>query len=50
MIHVGATAIHMDERGRWSARVLATLADYVCPLRWLVPAVAVAAVLEVFFG
>jgi len=50
VIDVGATAIHMDERDGWRPRVLAALADYVCPLRWLVPAVAVAAVLEVFFG
>jgi uncharacterized membrane protein SpoIIM required for sporulation len=49
-IHVGATAIHMDARGGWTARVLAALADYVRALRWLVPALAVAAVLEVLFG
>jgi uncharacterized membrane protein SpoIIM required for sporulation len=49
-IQVGATAIHMDVRGGWSARVLAALADYVRALRWLVPALAVAAVLEVFVG
>jgi len=49
-IHVGATAIHMDARGGWSTRVLAALADYVRALRWLVPALAVAAVLEAFVG
>jgi uncharacterized membrane protein SpoIIM required for sporulation len=49
-IHVGATAIHMDARGGWTARVLAALADYVRALRWLVPALAVAAVLEVLVG
>src|SRR5438034_1894301 len=49
-IQVGAAAIHMDARGGWSARVLAALADYVRALRWLVPALAVAAVLEVFLG
>jgi uncharacterized membrane protein SpoIIM required for sporulation len=49
-IQVGATAIHMDDRGGWTARVLAALADYVRALRWLVPALAVAAGLEVFFG
>ena len=49
-IQVGATAIHMDDRGGWTARVLAAVADYVRALRWLVPALAVAAVLEVFFG
>jgi uncharacterized membrane protein SpoIIM required for sporulation len=50
LIQVGATAMHMDERGGWSARVLAALADYVRALRWLVPALAVAAVLEVWLG
>ncbi len=49
-IHVGATAIHMDARGGWTERVLAAVADYVRALRWLVPALAVAAVLEVFVG
>ena len=49
-IQVGATAIHMDARGGWSTRVLAALADYVRALRWLVPALAVAAVLEVWLG
>jgi uncharacterized membrane protein SpoIIM required for sporulation len=49
-IHVGATAIHMDARGGWTARVLAAVADYVRALRWLVPALAVAAVLEVLVG
>jgi len=49
-IQVGAAAIHMDARGGWSRRVLAALADYVRALRWLVPALAVAAVLEVFLG
>jgi uncharacterized membrane protein SpoIIM required for sporulation len=50
VIHVGATAIHMDPRGGWSERVLAAFADYVRALRWLVPALAVAAALEVFLG
>ncbi|HSS62234.1 MAG TPA: stage II sporulation protein M [Candidatus Limnocylindrales bacterium] len=49
-IQVGATALHMDARGGWAARVMGALADYVRALRWLVPALAVAAVLEVFFG
>jgi uncharacterized membrane protein SpoIIM required for sporulation len=49
-IQVGATAIHMDSRGGWAAHVMAALADYVRALRWLVPALALAAVLEVFFG
>ncbi len=49
-IQIGANAMHMDRRGGWSARVLAALADYVRALRWLVPALAVSAALEVFFG
>ena len=49
-IQVGAAAMHMDARGGWTARVLAALADYIRALRWLVPALAAAAVLEVFFG
>jgi uncharacterized membrane protein SpoIIM required for sporulation len=50
VIHIGATAIHMDPRGGWSERLLAAFADYVRALRWLVPALAVAAALEVFLG
>ncbi len=49
-IQVGASAIHMDARGGWTARVTAALADYIRALGWLVPALAVAAVLEVFIG
>jgi len=49
-IQIGAAAIHMDERGGWSARVLAAFADYVRALGWLVPALAVASLLEVFLG
>ena len=49
-IQVGATAIHMDANGGWTARVLAAVADYVRALRWLVPALAVAAVLETSLG
>jgi uncharacterized membrane protein SpoIIM required for sporulation/ABC-type transport system involved in multi-copper enzyme maturation permease subunit len=49
-IHIGASAIHMEAPGGWTARVLAAVADYVRALRWLVPALAVAAVLEVLLG
>jgi len=49
-IQIGAAAIHMDATGGWSSRVLAAMADYVRALRWLVPALAVAAVLEVWLG
>jgi uncharacterized membrane protein SpoIIM required for sporulation len=50
VIQIGAAALHMDARGSWSDRVLAAVADYVRALRWLVPALAAAAVLEVFVG
>jgi len=49
-IQVGATVIHMDSKGGWGSRVLVALADYVRALRWLVPALAVSAVLEVWLG
>ena len=50
VIYIGASAIHMEPQGGWSARVLAALADYVRALRWLVPALGVAAALEVLLG
>jgi ABC-type transport system involved in multi-copper enzyme maturation permease subunit len=50
IVQIGAAAIHMDPRGGWTTRVLTAVADYVLALRWLVPALAVSAVLEVFFG
>jgi len=49
-IHVGAAAIHMEPSGGWTSRVLVATADYVRALRWLIPALALAAVLEVRFG
>src|SRR6266567_400140 len=49
-IHIGAAVIHMEASGGWTARVLAAGADYVRALRWLVPGLIVAAVLEVRFG
>ncbi|TAN33146.1 hypothetical protein EPN29_06960 [bacterium] len=49
-IQIGAAAIHMDPQGGWNARVLAAVADYVRALRWLVPALALAAAIEVWFG
>ncbi|HEV2217869.1 MAG TPA: stage II sporulation protein M [Candidatus Dormibacteraeota bacterium] len=49
-IHIGASTIHMEASGGWTARVLAAGADYVRALRWLVPAIILAAVLEVRFG
>ena len=50
VMQIGAASIHMEARGGWSARVLAAVADYMRALRWLVPALAVSAVLEVFLG
>jgi ABC-type Na+ efflux pump permease subunit len=50
VIHIGATAIHMEPNGGWTARILCALADYTRSLRWLIPALALAAVLEVRFG
>jgi uncharacterized membrane protein SpoIIM required for sporulation len=49
-MQVGATVIHMDSNSGWGARVLTAMADYVRALRWLVPALAVSAVLEVWLG
>jgi uncharacterized membrane protein SpoIIM required for sporulation len=49
-IQIGATAIHMEASGGWTTRVLAASADYVRALRWLIPALAVAAILEVKLG
>jgi uncharacterized membrane protein SpoIIM required for sporulation/ABC-type transport system involved in multi-copper enzyme maturation permease subunit len=49
-LQIGAAAIHMDARGGWTAGVVSAVADYVRALRWLVPALAVASVLEVFVG
>ena len=49
-IHIGATAIHMEPSGGWTARVLRASADYARALRWLVPALVVAGVLEARFG
>jgi uncharacterized membrane protein SpoIIM required for sporulation/ABC-type transport system involved in multi-copper enzyme maturation permease subunit len=49
-IHIGAAVIHMEASGGWTARVLAAGADYARALRWLVPALFLAALLEVRFG
>ena len=49
-IQIGAAAIHMDAERGWTAGVLGAVADYVRALRWLVPALAAASVLEVFVG
>ena len=49
-IHIGASAIHMEPNGGWTARTLSAVADYTRSLRWLVPALALSALLEVRFG
>jgi uncharacterized membrane protein SpoIIM required for sporulation len=50
VIQIGAAAIHMEAGGGWTARTMSALADYVRSLRWLVPALVLAALLEVRFG
>jgi hypothetical protein len=40
----------MEPAGGWSHRLLAAYADYLRALRWIVPALAVAAVLEAYLG
>jgi stage II sporulation protein M len=50
VIHIGATAIHMEPDGGWTRRMLEAQADFVRSLRWLAPALAVAAVLEAYFA
>src|SRR5262249_53170458 len=49
-IQIGAATIHMQPSGGWTGRVLVAFADYIRALRWLVPALAIAAVLEVRLG
>jgi uncharacterized membrane protein SpoIIM required for sporulation len=49
-IQIGAAVIHMEPNGGWSARVLIAIADYVRALRWLIPALLLAAALEVRLG
>jgi uncharacterized membrane protein SpoIIM required for sporulation len=49
-IQIGAATIHMEPSGGWTARVMAAAADYLRALRWLIPALAVAAILEVRLG
>ena len=48
LIEVGARVIHMEPEGGWAGRVIAAQADYVRALVWLVPALALAAVLEAY--
>ena len=50
LVQAGAAVIHMEPDGGWSRRLLAAYADYLRALRWIVPALAVAAVLEAYLG
>jgi hypothetical protein len=50
LVQVGAAVIHMEPDGGWSRRLLVAYADYLRALRWIVPALALAAVLEAYFG
>ncbi len=50
LLQVGASVIHMEPAGGWSRRLLAAYADYLRALRWIVPALAVAALLEAYVG
>jgi len=50
LIQVGASVIHMEPDGGWSRRLLVAYADYLRALRWIVPALAVAAILEAYVG
>ncbi len=49
-VHIGASVIHMERGGGWAARVAAAYAEFVLALRWIVPALAIAAVLEAYWG
>ena len=49
-LQIGAAAIHMEASGGWTARVLGAVADYLRALRWLIPALALSAILEVKLG
>ena len=47
-IHVGASMIHMEPEGGWLRRVVGAEAELVKALYWLVPLLALAAVLEAY--
>jgi uncharacterized membrane protein SpoIIM required for sporulation len=49
-VQIGASVIHMEREGGWAARVTAAYAEFALALRWVVPALAVAAVLEAYVG
>jgi uncharacterized membrane protein SpoIIM required for sporulation len=47
-IHIGAMVIHMEARGGWAQRLIGAQVELVKALLWLVPLLAVAAVLEAY--
>jgi uncharacterized membrane protein SpoIIM required for sporulation len=47
-IHIGASVIHMEPEGGWLRRVLDAQAELVKALVWMLPLLAVAAILEAF--
>jgi uncharacterized membrane protein SpoIIM required for sporulation len=47
-IHIGASAIHMEPEGGWLRRVLDAEAELAKALLWMVPLLALAALLEAF--
>jgi uncharacterized membrane protein SpoIIM required for sporulation len=47
-IHIGASVIHLEPRGGWTRRLLVAEAELVKALVWMVPLLAVAALLEAF--
>ena len=47
-VQIGAAVIHMEREGGWSARLAAAYAEFVLALRWVVPALAIAAILEAY--
>jgi uncharacterized membrane protein SpoIIM required for sporulation len=49
-IHIGATVIHMEPDGGWTRRLIAAEAELFKALVWLVPLLAVAAVLEAYLN
>ncbi len=47
-VQIGAAVIHMEREASWWARLAAAYAEFALSLRWLVPALALAAVLEAY--
>ena len=47
-IHIGASAIHMEPDGGWTRRLLGAQAELAKALLWLVPLLAIGALLEAY--